>query len=243
MKIINTIHNQDCILGMKNIPNEKMDLIVTDPPFAINFNSKKSNYNRRPELVLDGYNEISRDNYLDFSIDWITEAKRILKESGSMYIFSGWNNLKDILIAIDDVKLEVIGHPIWKYQFGVYSTKRFVSSHYHILYVCKDKSKRKFYSNSRFTNSRERYQDLQDVWEIKREYWTGKIKPPTKLPSELITKILQYSSKPKDLVFDPFLGSGQVAVVSKKLHRKYCGFEIVKQYFKFANERLNHRCK
>ncbi len=241
MKIVNTIHNLDCIQGMRQISDNKIDLIVTDPPFAINFTSKKANYNRRPELVLDGYNEISRDNYLDFSIDWIKEAGRILKESGSMYIFSGWNNLKDILIAVDEAKLITVGHPIWKYQFGVYSTKRFVSSHYHCIYVCKNEGKRRFYSNSRFTNSRERYQDLQDVWVIKREYWTGKIKPPTKLPSELIEKILQYSSKKKDLIFDPFLGSGQVAVVAKELGRKYSGFEIVKKYYNFANSRLYHK--
>jgi len=105
MKIVNTIHNLDCIQGMKQIPDNKIDLIVTDPPFAINFTSKKANYNRKPELVLDGYNEISRDNYLDFSIDWIKEATRILKESGSMYIFSGWNNLKDILMFAVSVVL------------------------------------------------------------------------------------------------------------------------------------------
>ena len=55
---------------------------------------------------------------------------------------------------------------------------------------------------------------------------------------EIIKKILQYSSKKTDLVLDPFLGSGQVAVVSKMLGRKYLGFEIVKQYYNFASKRL-----
>ena len=239
MKLVNQIFNEDCIKGMRNIPDEKIDLIVTDPPFAIDFNGKQSNYNRKPELVLDGYKEITRDNYLDFSIDWITQAKRVLKDSGSMYVFSGWNNLKDILIALDEVGFITVGHPIWKYQFGVYSTKRFVSSHYHCIYVCKNEKKRRFYSDSRFSNSTDRYRDLEDVWNIKREYWTGKVKPPTKLPTELITKILQYSSLPKDLILDCFLGSGQVAVVSKQMRRKYIGYEIVKKYYNFALNRLN----
>ena len=55
------------------------------------------------------------------------------------------------------------------------------------------------------------YRDKEDVWEIKREYWTGEDKTPTKLPAEIIKKILMYSSKKNDVVFDPFLGSGQVA--------------------------------
>ena len=63
------------------------------------------------------------------------------------------------------------------------------------------------------------YKDKEDVWEIKREYWTGDEKTPTKLPAEIIKKILQYSSEEGDLVFDPFLGSGQTAVVSKLLKR------------------------
>jgi site-specific DNA-methyltransferase (adenine-specific) len=81
--------------------------------------------------------------------------------------------------------------------------------------------------------------DKEDVWSIKREYWTGDQKTPTKLPSELIEKILEYSSQKNDIVFDPFLGSGQVAVVSKKLGRVYLGFEIVKEYYKFAKKRLD----
>ena len=80
--------------------------------------------------------------------------------------------------------------------------------------------------------------DKEDVWVINREYWNGDKKTPTKLPAELIKKILMYSSKEKDVILDLFLGSGQVAVVSKMLNRQYIGFEIVKEYYEFAKERL-----
>ena len=73
---------------------------------------------------------------------------------------------------------------------------------------------------------------------IRDRYWTGDDKTPTKLPAEIIKKILLYSSEKKDLVLDPFLGSGQVAVVSKMLERQYLGFEIVKDYYDFAKKRL-----
>mgnify|MGYP003723762951 FL=1 len=81
--------------------------------------------------------------------------------------------------------------------------------------------------------------DKEDVWIIKREYWTGDEKTPTKLPAEIIKKILEYSSEVGDVVFDPFLGSGQVAMISKMEKRKYIGFEIVKEYFDFASKRLS----
>jgi len=94
---VNKIYNKDCIIGMKAIPDEKIDLVVTDPPFAINFKAKKANYNRTASRVLSGYNEIKVEDYYDFTNAWMQEVYRILKKSGSMYVFSGWNNLKDIL--------------------------------------------------------------------------------------------------------------------------------------------------
>ena len=147
---VNQIYNLDCIDGMKSIPDEKIDLVVTDPPFAINFKAKKANYNRTASRVLSGYNEIKVEDYYDFTNAWMHEIYRILKKSGSMYVFSGWNNLKDILIALDNNGFTTINHIIWKYQFGVVTSKKFVTSHYHCLFVCKDDKKRKFFPFSRF---------------------------------------------------------------------------------------------
>ena len=242
---VNKIYNKDCIIGMKQIPDEKIDLVVTDPPFAINFKAKKANYNRTASRVLSGYNEITKENYYEFTLNWMSQCFRILKESGGMYVFSGWNNLGDILNAIEEIGFITVNHIIWKYQFGVVTNRKFVTSHYHCLYICKNDKKRKFFPYERFgkeeKNNQGRslhYKDKEDVWEIKREYWTGDEKTPTKLPAEIIKKILQYSSEEGDLVFDPFLGSGQTAVVSKLLKRNYMGFEIVKEYFDFISKRL-----
>lgn len=230
---------------MRSLPKNTIDLIITDPPFAIDFKAKRANYHRKASRVIEGYNEIKADEYFSFSKKWMKEAYRILKDSGSMYVFSGWNNLKDTLNSIDDVGFITVNHIIWKYQFGVVTKRKFVTSHYHCLYVCKDDKKRKFFPFSRFDKELKseqgrslHYKDKEDVWEIKREYWTGDSKTPTKLPAELIKKIVQYSSQKGDVVLDPFLGSGQVAVISKNLNRKYLGFEIVKKYYQFAKTRL-----
>ena len=246
MSHVDTIFCQDCIEGMKKIDSNTIDLIITDPPFAIEFGASKANYNRKSSNVMTGYSEVSAEQYYDFTVSWMTQSYRLLKASGSMYVFSGWNNLKQILEALDDIGFYTINHIIWKYQFGVAAKKKYVTSHYTILYVCKDPQQRRFYPYSRFgKNDRDRsgrslrYRDVEDVWDIPREYWHGSIKTPTKLPAAIIRKILAYSSKPGDTVLDPFLGSGQVAVVSKMEDRHYCGFEIVDEYYKFAKERLD----
>ena len=237
----NQIYNEDCMEGMKRLPECSVDLVITDPPFGIEFKARRTNYNRTQSRVITGYNEIDAEDYAEFTLRWMGKAHRVLKDSGSMFVFSGWNNLKDVLSAIDHCGFHTVNHIIWKYQFGVACRRRFVTSHYHCLFVCKDDKKRRFFNSARFDkNARDknggslRYQDLEDVWHIKREYWHGDQKTPTKLPRELIEKILLYSTEDGDVVLDPFLGSGQVAVVSKMLNRRYVGFEIVKENFDFA---------
>jgi len=227
---IDQIYCGDALSLLKDIPDETMDLVITDPPFAIDFRAKRSNYHRTQERVLEGYNEIPKEQYYEFTFNWMKEVRRILKETGSMFVFSGWTNLKDILNAIDDVGFVTINHIIWKYQFGVFTRRRFVTSHYHILFVAREENKYKF-------NKIEHYPE--DVWFVKREYWTGKIKTPTKLPLALVKKIILFASDEGDIVFDPFSGSGTVAVAAKMLGRHYLGFEIVPKYCQFAQERLS----
>ena len=236
----------DCVEGMKKLPAGPVDLVITDPPFAIDFKAVKHNYNRTGSLVMKNYAEVDSRSYGAFTLAWMEQAARLLKDSGSMFVFSGWNNLKDVLVAADDLSLTTVNHIVWKYQFGVVCKKKFVTSHYHLLYLCKDDKRRKFFNSSRFkaTDRGEgggslRYKDLEDVWVIKREYWHGDIKTATKLPAEIIRKILSYASEEGDLVLDPFMGSGQVAVVAREMKRRFTGFEISAEHHAFAMKRLN----
>jgi site-specific DNA-methyltransferase (adenine-specific) len=215
----------DALDLLPQVPDGSVDLIVTDPPFAIDFKAQRLNYNRKGSNVLEGYQEIPEAEYGEFSKRWIAEAERVLSPTGSMYIFSGWNRLRDILEGIDDAGLTTVNHLIWKYQFGVFTKKKYVTSHYHILFVVKDLKRYTF-------NKIDHYPE--DVWVINREYWKGRKKTPTKLPSELVKKILSYSSNPGDLVLDPFLGSGTVAVVAQAEGRHFLGFEVVPEYCAFA---------
>lgn len=220
-----TICEGDALALMPQIPDGAIDLIVTDPPFAIDFKAHRLNYNRKGGNVLEGYREVPEEEYGAFTRQWVREAARILAPEGSMYVFSGWNRLRDILEGIDDAGLTTVNHLIWKYQFGVFTKKKYVTSHYHILFVAKDPKRYTF-------NKLDHYPE--DVWVINREYWKGKKKTPTKLPRELVRKILRYSSNPGDLVFDPFLGSGTVAVVARQEGRHFLGFELVPDYCAFA---------
>jgi site-specific DNA-methyltransferase (adenine-specific) len=224
-----TIYPGNALELMPKIPDGVIDLIITDPPFAIDFKAQRENYNRTGSNVMEGYQEIPEAEYHEFTQRWMAEAARVLAPEGSMYVFSGWNRLRDILEGLDAAGFTTINHLIWKYQFGVFTKKKYVTSHYHILFVVKDPKRYTF-------NKIDHYPE--DVWVINREYWKGKKKTPTKLPSEIVKKMLMYSSNAGDLVFDPFLGSGTVAIVSQREARHFLGFEVVPEYFAFANEYL-----
>ena len=229
---LNTIYYEDCISNInKRFPENSIDLIIADPPFGINFDGKGAQYNRKSEFVISGYTEISQVNYLEFSKAWIKAIYPVLKDTGSAYIVSGWTNLKDILIAIDEAGFITQNHIIWKYQFGVFTKRKYVTSHYHILFLVKNKKKYYF-------NKIDHYPE--DVWEIKREYLPGEKKNSTKLPDELVEKLIRYSSKPGDVILDPFMGNGTTAVACIKLNRKYLGFEINPNAKEIINQNIQN---
>ena len=227
------IYNEDCITGCaKHFSDETADLIVCDPPFGIEESTFDKHYFRDETKVLDGYQEAPDDYYL-FSKMWLEQAKRILKDTGSMYVVSGWSNLPDLLKAVEDVGFYTINHIIWKYNFGVHASKKFVSSHYHILYLKKKKnSKVTFNTNCRFGSSETdennrslHYKDMEDVWVINKDYMAGKVKNKNKLPNELLRKMILYSSNQGDIVVDFFLGNFTTALVARELGRAPQGFE------------------
>ncbi|MGP8337184.1 MAG: DNA-methyltransferase [Methanosarcinaceae archaeon] len=233
-------YNEDCKPGSKkHLKNGTIDLIITDPPFAISGDKLHKHYNRDEKHVIDGYIEIPVEQYRDFSIDWIAQAHRILKDDGSMYIVSGWSNLSDILLALEQNKFDIINHIIWKYNFGVYTKKKYVTSHYHILYCKKQNNKKvKFNTHCRFgpsekteNNRSALYSDMEDVWIINREYKHGKTRNKNQLPKELLKKMILYSSDENDLICDLFLGSFSTAKVAKALNRNSTGFEINREAF------------
>lgn len=256
------IYNEDCIIGSKkHLKEESVDLGIYDPPFGINEGSFDKHYKRDKKFVLDGYVEAPKDDYYKFSFDWISEAKRVSKPNGSIYIVSGWTNLNHILNAANDLNLNLINHIIWKFNFGVSTKKKFVTSHYHILYLSKQKSNPTFNTYCRFSSQEKNengkssnyqdiedvfnidedglYDDLEDVFTINKEYNPNEIKNKNKLPDALIEKLILYSSNPNDVVCDFFMGNFTTAIVAKKLGRMPTGFELNKGGFDYHMKRLN----
>ncbi|MFX1264402.1 MAG: DNA-methyltransferase [Promethearchaeota archaeon] len=210
------VYYEDCTEGMGKLPDGSIDLVIADPPFGIDFDGKSGAYNRDASLVVEGYEEVS-ESYDEFTKNWIREIPRVLKSDGSAYIFSGWTNLEPVLREVRKAGLTTMNHIVWHYPFGVFTRRRFVTSHYHIVFLTKDPKKY-------FFNKVEHYPE--DVWAVKRKYRTREVKNSTKLPTDVVMRCIDFSSKPGDVVLDPFIGNGTTAVAAKCSWRHFIGFEI-----------------
>ena len=246
MKNKNVFYNEDCIEGCKKyFEDGSMDLIITDPPYGINGDQLHKHYNRKEDFVIDGYVEIPVEEYEEFSRKWIKQAERILKPGGCIYIVSGYTNLFSILKALRETQLEELNHIVWKYNFGVYTKTKYVSSHYHILFYKKPGKPHTFNTYARYgaleksvVGGRMNYQDREDVWIINREYKPGKVKNKNELPTALLTKMICYSSNEGDLVCDLFLGSFSTAKVAIGLNRFATGFEISQKAYEYQTKEI-----
>lgn len=229
----------DCLEFLNELPDNSVDLILTDPPFGLGetfFDNKL--YARKDKKVIAGYVEAPKNlTYEDWCYKWISKFDRVLKKNGSVLIFSGWTYEADLQYAIRRTnKFKIINHLIWHYNFGVYTSKKFVTSHYHILYFCKKNGKPFFnqyaYHNEDFNKKgcgSEMYKDLQDVIKINREYKPNKTKNSNTLPIKLIEKLIKHTTKPGDVVLDIFSGGFTTEFAALKLKRKAWGCEINKE--------------
>ena len=239
---LNQIYNMDCLDGLDQIEKNSVDLLLTDPPFGIDFHKVGSQYNRKQKELGKMYHEVSADDYYEFTLNWIQKSWEVMKPTASGFIFSGWNRLGDILNALTEIGFRMINHIIWKYQFGVFTKKRFVTSHYHILYFSKlelkDDKLRTFNRIPEYSSSPGKLY-FEDVWRINRDYQKGGEKTPTRLPLAVTDKCVRIASNERDLILEPFLGSGSVILSAMKYNRQFIGFELSEKIYQVAKKRMN----
>lgn len=244
MKTNYLVYNENCIEGMKNhVSANTVDLIFTDPPYGINGDGLDVHYHRDESNVVPGYIDVPLKDYAEFSKQWIDQCRRVLRPGGSLYIVSGYTNLHHILNALHSTSLVEINHIIAKYSFGVSTTKKFVSSHYHVLFwqkPDKGKQKRTFNSNWKYTDQKDSYHDRLSVQDMPRDYKPGQIKNKNQLSEDFITKFIMYSSNRGDTVLDCFGGGLTTGRAALRYGRKFIGFELNKNAYDAFVPTLNN---
>ncbi len=238
------LENTDAKKFIQSLKEQSLQCIICDPPFGINEDSFDKHYARDSSNVIQGYKSAPTDfkSYEEWCKSWIHEIPRVLKPDGTFYVVCAWNHVCDVELAIRSAPspgLSVVNHIIWKYNFGVFTQKKFVTSHYHILRCAVGKNTPAFYNRAYFNETEKtadghnaQYTDMEDVWVIPKEFKQGKKKNVNKLPDALVRKMILYSSKPGDWVADFFLGNFTTASVSRKEGRCFAGCELNEHTYK-----------
>ncbi|WP_075522517.1 site-specific DNA-methyltransferase [Candidatus Pelagibacter communis] len=245
----NKIINGDSLKELKKIPRETFDLIFADPPYNLQLKNKLT----RPDLTnVDGVNDQwdqfeNFKKYDEFTYEWLIECKRILKKNGAIWVIGSYHNIFRVGTIIQNLGFWILNDVIWnkKNPMPNFRGTRFTNAHETLIWASKsEKSKYTFnYQSLKCLND-----DLQmrSNWELpicnglERLKKDGKKIHSTQKPEALIHRILLATSNKKDLVLDPFLGSGTTATVAKKLGRNYYGIEKEKVYFKAAEKRIKN---
>ena len=258
---INTIINGECVSEMKKLPDSCIDLIIADPPYNLSKGAKwkwdnsvelkgmGGNWNK----VMADWDDMSLEEYWSFTMAWIGEAKRILKPTGSMWIFGTYHNIGIINVILQIQEVEIINEVIWykRNAFPNLSGRRITASHENIVWCHSGKKKREYYFDYEYSKNGDFSGDglkgegkqMRTVWDIpnnkdKSELQYGK--HPTQKPIRILKRMIKLASKEGDVMLTPFSGAGSECVAAKMCGRKYIGFEVDKNYCEIANERLNH---
>ena len=211
---LNKVYNEDCLSGIKRINNKSIDLVLTDIPYGMDFQS-----NHRKEKHLKIQNDID----VNWFPDWIKEINRVTKDDAHLYIFCSHHKIDFFKSEIEKYR-KVKNILIWEKNntgmgdlFGDYAPK------YEMVLFCSNGDKK--LNGGRDSN-------------IIKANRTQNNLHPTEKPVNLMEYFIEKSSEKNDLVLDTFAGSGSTLVACKNTKRNFIGFEIEETYINTINKRL-----
>jgi site-specific DNA-methyltransferase (adenine-specific) len=226
----------DAIDLLSTLEEDSVDLIIADPPY----NLGKSYGNNSDEM--------SFSDYLDFTRKWLFECGRVLKKTGSIYVFMGFRYISYLYDIMDkELDLRFNSWIVWHYTQGVGKTKGFSPRHDDVLFFTATdeftfnlddiRVPQKYYrqrNNMRGANP-------GDVWTFSHVHYSNPNRQahPTQKPEGLIERMVLASSNSGDLVLDPFSGSGTTLRVCDQLERASLGLEINPEYVDMTKKRLD----
>ena len=258
--IANQVHHIDCIKAMQSMSDASVDVAIADPPYNA---SKGGSWKWDNSVVLPGmggnwtkvmasWDNMELADYLTFTLAWVTELKRVVRPTGSLWIHGTYHNIGIINVALQMLNVEIINEVVWykRNSFPNLSGRRLTASHESILWAHTggEKNRRYFFAydiakamGAPEDNLKERGKQMRTVWDIpnnKRREELAFGKHPTQKPVRLLNRMLQISAQRDDLLLVPFAGSGADCVAARELGINFVAFDTNQQYVSDANRRV-----
>jgi modification methylase len=244
----NVIIEGDCIAEMANLPDKSVDMIFADPPYNLQLGGDLFRpEGSRVDAVDDEWDKFdSLAAYDDFTREWLEQARRVLKDDGTIWVIGSYHNIYRVGALLQDAEFWILNDIVWRKSNPMpnFRGTRFTNAHETLLWCVKDEK-------ARYTFNYRAMKALNDDLQMRSDWFLpicsggervkgadGSKAHPTQKPEALLYRILLACTKPGDVVLDPFFGTGTTGAVARRLGRRWIGIEREPTYVKVARERI-----
>ncbi|MBY0428055.1 MAG: site-specific DNA-methyltransferase [Alphaproteobacteria bacterium] len=245
---LNTILAGNCIDLMNSLPEGSVDMIFADPPYNLQLSGELHRPdNSRVDGVDDAWDQFSSfKDYDSFTVAWLKAARRILKPDGALWVIGSYHNIFRVGTALQDLGYWILNDVIWRKANPMpnFKGKRFTNAHETLIWCAKD-------AKGRPTFNYEAMKAFNDDLQMRSDWFipicsgnerlkddAGEKTHPTQKPEALLTRVMMASTKPGDVVLDPFFGTGTTGAVAKQFGRNFIGLEQDIAYIAAAKKRI-----
>ncbi len=237
----------DSIKSMEAMPEGSVDMVFADPPYNLQL---EGDLIRPNNTKVDGVDHAWDQfdgfaAYDDFTRDWTTAVRRVLKPNGALWVIGTYHNIFRVGATLQDQGFWILNDVVWRKTNPMpnFRGRRFTNAHETLIWCSRDKNSKHRFNYDAMKNLNEDLQMRSD-WLFplctgaERLKVNGRKAHPTQKPEALLHRIILASTEVDDVVLDPFFGSGTTGAVAKKLGRRYIGIEKDPAYVKLARSRL-----
>jgi modification methylase len=238
----------ECLEVMARLPENSVDLIFADPPYNLQLKGELHRPdNSRVDAVDDAWDQFaSFEDYDRFTRGWLAAARRLLKPDGAIWTIGSYHNVFRLGAALQDGGFWILNDVVWRKSNPMpnFRGKRLTNAHETMIWAAKSQS-------SKYVFNYEAMKALNDGVQMRSDWLIplctgserlkgpeGTKAHPTQKPEALLHRVLVASTRPGDVVLDPFFGTGTTGAVAKRLGRRFVGIERETAYVKAAEARL-----
>jgi modification methylase len=239
----------DCVSEMSKLPAGSVDLVFADPPYNLQLASDlKRPDDSSVDAVTDDWDKFASFAAYDaFTKDWLAACRRVLKPAGTIWVIGSYHNIFRVGAIMQDMGFWILNDVIWRKTNPMpnFRGRRFTNAHETMIWASRDPNAKGYTFNYEALKAGNEDVQVRSDWTFplctggeRLKGADGKKLHPTQKPEALLARVILSSSKPGDLVLDPFNGTGTTGAVAKKLGRRYIGLEREKKYASAAEKRI-----
>ena len=239
----------DCVAEMAALPQACVDVVFADPPYNLQLEGElRRPNNSKVDAVDDEWDQFaSNADYDRFTRAWLKEARRVMKDTGTIWVIGSYHNIFRVGTIMQDLGFWLLNDVIWRKTNPMpnFRGRRFTNAHETLIWATKSRDQKSYTFNYEAMKQLNDELQMRSDWHLpicaggeRLKDETGSKAHSTQKPEALLHRVLLSSTNSGDVVLDPFFGSGTTGAVAKRLGRHYIGIERDPGYIRLAQRRI-----